>query len=492
MDIGRPLYRSEDARAIDRGALAGDGLAGSELMERAGCAAFELLRARWPSAQRIAIYCGAGNNGGDGYVVARLARAAGLEVTLSALAPPAPERADACRARSAWEAAGGASRGFGAGASPAADVVVDALLGIGLKHAPTGDAAAAIAAIDGGAAPVLALDVPSGVDADTGSCPGASLRADCTLTFVVDKPGLHTGRGRASSGEVLLATLGIGAATRASRTPAAWLLRAEDLPVWLPRRARDAHKGRHGHVLAIGGEHGYGGAIRLCAEAALRAGAGLVSVATREAHVGALLSGVPEAMCRAIEDPAALELLAARASVLALGPGLGRGNWGRMLFEAALAARLPRVLDADALNLLAEQPRALPDDVLTPHPGEAARLLATDVASIEADRIGAAQALAQRYAAVIVLKGAGSVVAAPDHAPAVIDAGNPGLAAGGTGDVLTGVIAALRAQGLPAFDAACAGALLHACAADVAARDGERGMRASDLFAPLRRLANPT
>jgi ADP-dependent NAD(P)H-hydrate dehydratase / NAD(P)H-hydrate epimerase len=492
MEIGSPLYRSEDVRAIDCAALAGDGLSGHELMERAGRAAFELLRARWPGARRIAVHCGGGNNGGDGYVVARLAREAGLEVSLSALAAPAPERADACRVRRAWEAAGGSVSRFSAGILPAADVVVDALLGIGLKRAPSGEAAAAIAAVDGCDAPRLALDVPSGLDADTGATPGVALRADCTLTFVADKPGLHTGRGRALCGEVVLAELGIGAATRAARMPAAWLLRAGDLHRWLPRRARDAHKGRHGHVLAIGGDHGYGGAIRLCAEAALRTGAGLVSVATRSAHVGALLASLPEAMCRAIEDPAALELLAARASVLALGPGLGRGDWGRMSFEAALASRLPRVLDADALNLLAEQPRLLPEDVLTPHPGEAARLLGTDVARIEADRLAAAQALAQRYGAVIVLKGAGSVIAAPDRAPALIDAGNPGLAAGGTGDVLTGVIAALRAQGLSAFDAACAGALLHAAAGDLAAIDGERGMLASDLFAPLRRLANPT
>lgn len=492
MEIGSPLYRSEDVRAIDRGALAGDGLASRELMERAGRAAFELLRERWPSARRIAVCCGGGNNGGDGYVVARLAREAGFDTSLSALSPPASERTDACRARTAWEAAGGTSPRFSDGALPAVDVVVDALLGSGLKRAPSGNAAAAIAAIVGHGAPVLALDVPSGLDADTGSCPGLALRADCTITFVADKPGLHTGSGRALSGEVVLAELGIGAATRASRTPAAWLLRAENLRAWLPRRARDAHKGRHGHVLAIGGDHGYGGAIRLCAEAALRTGAGLVSVATRSAHIGALLAGLPEAMCRAIEDPAALELLSARASVLALGPGLGRSDWGRMLFDRVLASRLPRVLDADALNLLAEHPRALPDDVLTPHPGEAARLLATDVASIEADRIGAAQTLAQRYAAVIVLKGAGTVVAAPDRTPALIDAGNPGLAAGGTGDVLTGVIAALRAQGLPAFDAARAGALLHAAAGDLAANHGERGMLASDLFAPLRRLANPT
>jgi NAD(P)H-hydrate epimerase len=265
------------------------------------------------------------------------------------------------------------------------------------------------------------------------------------------------------------------------------------LPAWLPPRPRDSHKGANGHVLCIGGDHGSGGAIVLCAQAALRTGAGLASVATRAAHVPALLARQPEAMAQAVESADALAPLFARASIIAIGPGLGQGAWGRAMLAAALAASKPLVLDADALNLLAAAPRALPaGTILTPHPGEAARLLDSDIASVQGDRNAAALALVQRYGAVVVLKGAGTIVAAPGRIPRVVAAGNPGMATGGMGDLLTGVIAALRAQGLDAFDAASCGALLHAHAGDLAAReDGMRGLLPSDLLPWLHRCANP-
>ena len=265
------------------------------------------------------------------------------------------------------------------------------------------------------------------------------------------------------------------------------------LPAWLPPRPSDSHKGANGHVLCIGGDHGSGGAIVLCAQAALRAGAGLASVATRAVHVPALLARQPEAMAHAVESADALALLFARASIIAIGPGLGQGEWGRAMLAAALATSKPLVLDADALNLLAAAPRALPaDTILTPHPGEAARLLDSDIASVQGDRNAAALALVQRYGAVVVLKGAGTIVAAPGRIPRVVAAGNPGMATGGMGDLLTGVIAALRAQGLDAFDAASCGALLHAHAGDLAAReDGMRGLLPSDLLPWLHRCANP-
>jgi NAD(P)H-hydrate epimerase len=233
-----------------------------------------------------------------------------------------------------------------------------------------------------------------------------------------------------------------------------------------------------------------GGAVLLCAEAALRGGAGLVRVATRAAHVAPLLARCPEAMPVGIEDSPSFAAMLEQAGVLALGPGLGQGEWGRALFSAAISTGKPLVVDADALNLLASAPRALPDAVLTPHPGEAARLLGCTNAEVQRDRIAAAKRIAARFDAVVVLKGAGSIVAAPDRVPRIIGAGNPGMAAGGMGDVLTGVIAALRAQGLDGFDAASAGALLHAVAGDAAAHDGERGLLPRDVIACVRRVAN--
>ena len=270
------------------------------------------------------------------------------------------------------------------------------------------------------------------------------------------------------------------------------VLRQADLARWLHPRDRDSHKGDNGHVLCVGGDHGSGGAIVLCAQAALRSGAGLASVATRAEHVPALLARQPEAMVHAVDSGEAFAPLLQRADVVAIGPGLGRGEWGRALLAAALRAGKPLLLDADALNLLAEAPRAVADAVLTPHPGEAARLIGITVAEVQEEREASARALASRFDAVAVLKGAGTLVAAPDGRIARIEAGNPGMATGGMGDLLTGVIAALRAQGLDAFDAAACGALLHAAAGDAAAEEGGmRGLLPGDLLPHLRRLGNP-
>jgi NAD(P)H-hydrate epimerase len=235
-----------------------------------------------------------------------------------------------------------------------------------------------------------------------------------------------------------------------------------------------------------------GGAIRLCGEAALRVGAGLVSVATHAENIAALNSGRPELMAHAVTDASVLAVLLARVNALALGPGLGQSEWSRELWQAALATHTPMVIDADALNLLASDARSLsPGSVLTPHPGEAARLLGCDTARIARDRFAAARELAQRYRAVTVLKGAGTLIAHPQGDVAVCPWGNPGMASGGMGDVLTGVIAGLMAQGLSAWRAARLGAALHAQAGDAAAADGEAGLLASDLFPHLRRLRNP-
>ena len=375
-----------------------------------------------------------------------------------------------------------------------ADLLVDALLGIGLEQAPRAALAALIEALDAAPAPVFALDVPSGIDADRGSAPGVALHAQCTLQFIVAHAGLRTGAALEHGGQLLLDTLEVEAAGYADASPRAELLDAQALHRWLPPRRRDTHKGESGRVLCVGGELGGGGAIVLCAQAALRAGAGLVGVATRAAHVPAALARQPEAMVRAVEAGDGLAPLLEAigdSGVVACGPGLGGGDWGASLFQRVLGSGRPLVLDADALNLLAAAPRALDDAILTPHPGEAGRLLGLDAAQVQHDRFGALDALVQRYACTVVLKGAGTLVGAPGCRPCVIGAGNPGMATGGMGDLLTGTIAAMRAQGLPAFEAACAGALLHSLAGDAAAREGQRGLLPSDLLPWLRRLANP-
>ena len=485
-----PLYDTRAARALDARATALLGGDGYVLMQRAGRAAWRHLAQSWPAARRISVVCGPGNNGGDGYVLAHLARKAGMEVKVLHLAEHVPATPLAQRACTEYVAAGGAI-GLFPQELPLADVVVDALFGIGLSRAPDAFASALIDAINAQPAPVFALDVPSGVAAQFGSTPGKSIVAESTLQFIVRHAGLHTGQALEHTGALAIDDLQVPPEAFAAASPAASLLTADALPYWLFPRRRNTHKGESGRALCIGGEHGIGGAIVLCAEAALRSGAGLVEVATRAPHVPVLLARRPEAMAHGIESGEDLEPLLSRAGAVGIGPGLGQGEWGQAMWRLALASGRPLVLDADALNLLAAAPRTLADAILTPHPGEAARLLGIDSAAVQADRFAAAAAMAARFAAVTVLKGAGSVIAAPGQLPCVVHAGNPGMAVGGMGDVLTGVIVALRAQGLAAFEAACAGALLHSLAGDAAAAQGERGLLASDLLPQLRRLANP-
>jgi hydroxyethylthiazole kinase-like uncharacterized protein yjeF len=479
------LFTAAQVRQIDRHVIDALGVPGFELMQRAAGAAFASLTRHWPDARRLCVLCGPGNNGGDGYLLAAQAREAGYKVELLALAGPAGD--DAIAARAAFIAAGGEVHRIDEDTLlPPADVYVDALYGTGLNRAPGETASRLIRELNDLRAPVLALDIPSGLSADTGACPGEAVRASVTVSFIAWKRGLFT-FGAEVAGERELRTLGLPPTAWEFMPPDAVLLQ----PDALPRRARDENKGSNGHVLAIGGDHGTGGAIRMAGEAALRTGAGLVSVATRPEHVSAMNAARPELMAHGVDDVAELAPMLARASVLAVGPGLGQGDWARALWHAALDSGKPLVLDADGLNLLAIMPRRFDGKaVLTPHPGEAGRLLGVSTGEIQKDRFAAARAMATRFDAVVVLKGSGSLIAAPDGRVAVCPWGNPGMASGGMGDILTGVIAALLAQGCDAWRAACLGVGLHARAGDIAAEDGERGLLASDLFAPIRILLN--
>jgi NAD(P)H-hydrate epimerase len=500
--IGLPekLYSAAGVRELDRRTIEDFGVPGYQLMCRAGAAAFEALDRRWPG-RPLRVVCGAGNNAGDGYVIARLARAAGRHVEVLALLEPERLTGDALRAAEDYLGAGGTVRpwqsdaGLGAtdagrnGDDPA--VIVDALLGTGLDRDVGGRFAEAVAAVNRAPGPVVAVDIPSGMHADTGRVMGVAVAADLTVTFVGMKAGMLTGRGPALCGEILFDDLGAppeaaeGVPLRARRITAA------DVRRCLPPRPADAHKGLSGHVLVIGGGPGMPGAARLAGEAALRAGAGLVSVATLPEHVAVIAAARPELMCTGVSDGAGLTALFERATVIALGPGLGQGDWARQVADAALASGLPMVLDADGLNLLAAAPRRRTDWILTPHPGEAARLLGSGVSEVQRDRFAAVARLAERYGGTAVLKGAGTLVQAGDAVPWLCAAGNPGMAVAGMGDILTGTIAALAAQCGDLDAAARCGVLIHARAGDIAAGTHPRGMLASDLLAPIRKQVNP-
>ncbi len=484
------LYDTAAARILDAQAttlLGGDGYI---LMQRAGQAAWQWLFERWPQARRIVVVCGTGNNGGDGYVLARLAHRAGRQVRVVHLPEHGPGSELAQRACTDYLAVGGAIELFPYPLAQA-DVIVDALFGIGLNRAPDDATTALIDAINAAGMPVFALDVPSGIDADHGVAFGAAVNAALTLQFIVPHLGLYTGDALEHAGERAVASLEVPPSAFDGLTPAAHSWNSDALAAQLRPRRRNTHKGESGRVLCVGGNLGSGGAIMLTAEATLRSGAGLVQVATRAEHVTPLLARCPEAMVRAVQADDDIAALAQGADAVALGPGLGQDAWAQALWHAGLGADTAVVIDADGLNLLASN--AVPargPRILTPHPGEAGRLLGLSTAQIQRDRPAAAAALAKRYHAVVVLKGAGTVVAAPDAVPRIIDAGNPGMAVGGMGDLLTGVIAALLGQGWSPFDAASLGALLHACAGDAAARAGERGLLPTDLLPELRRLAN--
>lgn len=485
------VYSASQVRELDRRAIEQHGIPGYELMCRAGAAAFSVLQASWPNARRVLVYCGAGNNAGDGYVVARLARAAGLDTEVEAVVPPEQLKGDALRAAVDCRAAGVPIRPFVAAADSGAsfDVLVDALLGTGAARTLDGDFAAAVAAIGSARKPTLALDLPSGLHADTGLPLGAAVRADVTVTFVGLKQGLFLGKASDHVGRLEFAGLGIPEDAAAGMTPALERLTGADLDRALPRRARSAHKGTSGTLLIVAGGPGMPGAARLAAEAALRTGAGLVHVATHAASLPAVLAGRAEVIGHAVDVPADLDTLLETADGAVLGPGLGKSDWARALWRRVLNSDLPLIVDADGLNLLAEHPEARGRWVLTPHPAEAARLLETSTADVQRDRRGAVLELARRFNAVAVLKGACSLVA-DAGAVAVCDRGNPGMATAGMGDVLSGVLGALCVQTRDLAATARAGVLLHALAGDAAAAAGERGTIASDLMLHLRQWAN--
>ncbi len=498
--LPRDLYRAADVRAIDRAAIETLQIPGIDLMERAGAAAFAALCERWPGARTLSAVCGSGNNGGDGYIVARLAHQAGWDVRVYPASAPTALQGDARSAYTRYRDAGGACLDFIPEDFEATEILVDALFGTGLNRALSGAPVDIIEAVNRYRArglthrsrqrAVVALDLPSGLQADSGARMGAAIQADLTVTFVALKQGLFTGAGPELTGDIIFDDLGIHPRARQGIQPSARRLQP-DL-IRLAPRPRSAHKGCFGHVLLIGGDQGYSGAIRLAAEAAARVGAGLVSVATRAAHAGLLNLHRPELMVHGVEHPADLEPLLERCSTVAIGPGLGRSAWARMLLEQTLATNLPLVVDADALNLLATSPVRRGQWILTPHPGEAARLLGCTAAEIQLDRFAASAELHRRWGGVIVLKGAGTLVQTEAQTPVVCQTGNPGMASGGMGDVLTGVLAGLLAQHFPLAEAAQTGVWLHGRAADLAAQAGERGLLAQDLMPHLRRLVNPT
>jgi NAD(P)H-hydrate epimerase len=487
-------------RAVEQVAIGRLGVASIDLMERAGRALTESAAHLVRPGGRFLVVCGAGNNGGDGWVAARLLQPSGRVRVFAVLSPDALG-GDAATNASRALAAGVPVQPFdpaaGLGAGPA-DLVIDALLGTGLSRPAEGRFAEAIAAMAGArraGARVLSADLPSGLSADTGRPLGPCVEADATVTFGLMKRGLALHPGVGLAGAVTVADLGLPAPALDAVPEQCRLLEEPEARRLVPARHPEAHKGEAGRVLVVAGSPGKTGAATLALTGALRGGAGLVTLAAREAVLPLALAGRPEAMSAALpgegalgpDDLTALAGLARAADALVVGPGLYRGaETGALLYDLLASASRPAVLDADALNALAPEPAWLgklgAPVILTPHPGELARLSGLSIEAVQADRIGLAMGRAEAWGVTLVLKGARTVVAAPGRPAEVIPTGNPGLATGGTGDVLAGLCGALLGGGLGPFEAACAAAWVHGAAGDLLAeRLGQRGLLAGDL-----------
>ncbi|MDO9429081.1 MAG: NAD(P)H-hydrate dehydratase [Methylobacterium sp.] len=482
------LLTVEAMRRVDAAAIRGS-TAGAQLMARAGAAVADRVRARLPEGGRVLVLCGPGNNGGDGFVAARSLVEDGISVDLAALVPVADLKGDAAGAAAGWT--GPVLRVSDIVNFSAYGLVVDALFGAGLSRDLDGDAAACVERLARAAVPVIAVDVPSGIDGDTGAVRGVAVRAVETVTFVALKVGHLLQPGRAHCGTLHVAEIGTGDADLDAGF-------GTDAPLWrngpalwgraVPRLEATSHKYTRGHVLVLSGPVHRTGAARLAARGALRIGAGLVTVAAPAAAMAENAAHLTAIMLRACDSADDLDdlLVDERLNVVLAGPGLGMGEATRDLVAVAAAASRRLVLDADALTSFKGQARLLAahltegdsQAVLTPHDGEFARLFeGTDAVSDDLSKLERARRAASLAGAVVVLKGADTVIAAPDGRAAINDHGTPYLGTAGSGDVLSGLIAGLLAQGMDPFEAAAAAVWMHG---DAGRRHGP-GLIAEDL-----------
>ena len=480
------LYLAAQVREIDRITIDERRIPGLTLMRRAADACVSALIQRWPEPAKVAVLCGSGNNAGDGFIIAGLLANRGVQTSVG-LVGRMPEADSDAGAACRFCRDSGVGVVTASEAMHDADVIVDALLGTGITGELRPGYAEVIAAVNRGSWKVLSVDLPSGLSSDTGNLQGSAVRADITVTFIGRKLGLLTADGPEVTGELLFADLDVPDDVLAEVEPAATVLDFESLVRRLPPRHRNSHKMSHGHLLIVGGDEGMGGAVLMAAESAIMTGSGLVSVATHPANVSAILARRPEVMPRGVKGTDDLEALLDRSTVVVLGPGLGQGGFGQALFDAVLATDKPLVLDADGLNLLSEKPHRRDNWVLTPHPGEAGRLLS---ARVQEDRLSAVLELTSKFGGVALLKGAGTLISDGERV-SLVPYGNPAMAVAGMGDVLSGVIGSLLAQTGEQLFATQLGAVVHSLAADImAGSEGELGLLASELIPQMRRLLN--
>jgi len=477
------LYDTKTVYEMDRAAVVTDGLKEIELMRRAGQRVWQEISARWPEVSCVTIFAGSGNNGGDAYVIALAAKAGGVDVQLISQGDLANQSETSAYFREQWQAAGAEILPWKQ-QEIRGEVIVDGLLGIGLTRELDKNWQSLIHSINKKSAIRVAIDIPSGLNANNGMAQPCAVNADLTVTFIGAKTGQLLADGPDFCGELVFDDLGTSSRIGEDQVPALIVLDRSNIK--LPaKRKHNSHKNAFGHLLVIGGDKGMVGAVSLAAQAALRSGAGLVTALVHPDCANSL-SAISELMVLGWDS---LDQKLEQADVILVGPGLGASQAARDCLEKIQACKKPVVVDAGALD--ADFLHALASDqvVVTPHPGEAARLLSMQSAEIQSDRLLASQQLADRFGMVSVLKGSGSIVQQAGSIPAINIQGNPGMASAGMGDVLAGMIAALLGQGLSPFDAAKTAVLVHALGAeDYAADNDETGLIASDIVHRIPRL----
>jgi len=481
----KAFYSAHSSQLIDQYAIQQLGRPGILLMKQAAFFAFESLQHHFHNPKTITVFCGTGNNGGDGFIVAQLAAMAGLQVHICLIGDVQNIQGDALIAYQELQAVGLKTVTFHSDLIQKADVIVDAILGTGLDRPITGSLLDIIEQINQANKAVLALDIASGLSADTGTVLSTAIKATHTCTFICRKLGVYTYQGPETSGHIHYSSLFLDKNTLQQQPPVAL---NHPLKYWLnklPKPLASHHKGLAGTVCLVGGNINMMGAIQLAALASLKVGAGLTKVITQPKHTIAITQSLPELMCY---DQTVLADQLSLSNTVALGPGLGTDTWAEQLYHQVLEAPIPKVIDADALKLLALAPQKYKNWILTPHPGEAASLLKCTTQEIQTDRVKAIKALHQKYGGVIVLKGNGSLIFDGKNMELCL-AGNPGMAVGGMGDTLTGAIATFVAQGLSLWEAACLGVSLHAEAGDILAqKKGQPGVLPSELASVMSQL----
>lgn len=485
------LFQVIDIKQIAQRAIKEQSLTTTILMGRAAQAAFDSIAHYYPKSENFAVFCGAGSNGADGLYFAAIAALAGKSVRCFCTANienlnEKQQKADAM-AKEAGVSFISASQVI----TEDTDIIIDALMGLGCQGELSEDMQAIVELINNADLPVVSLDIPTGLNANTGAAAESSVIADLTISFIAPKIGCYMFRGPRLCGKLITHHLGIELHIIEEQDPVATLLSEKFIRQCLPKRKKEAHKGDYGHVLVIGGDYGMGGAVRMAAEAAMRTGAGSVTVATRPEHLNVVSGARPEIMCYEVRSGEDLEPLIAKSKVIVLGPGLGRTDWAKSLFDTVVQSDVPKILDADALRLLSDNPLKRDDWILTPHPGEAADLIRHSCPDIQGHRLESVREIQMLYGGVAILKGHGTLVN-DGKGVRLCHAGNPGMATAGMGDILSGVLGGLVAQGLTLPQSAGVGVLVHARSADMAVQEmGERGLLATDLLPYLRVLVNP-